>query len=100
MRIYTDAAKQELFLKYAITRLVTGARGPTHLLAIGAIEQLPKLITLGMPPEIALRETLQTAIHAARLKAKHCVGYERLVYDDFITLCAEMESQTRPLSRT
>lgn len=100
MRIYPDATGQELFLKYAITRLVTGARGPTQLLAIAAVEQLPKLITLGMPPNLALRETLQTAIHAARLKSKHCVGDERLVYDDFISLCVEMEFQTRPLSRT
>jgi hypothetical protein len=100
MRSYVGAAGQDLFLKAALTRLVTRARGPTHRLAVAAVEQLPKLITLGMSPDAAFCETLQTAIHAARLKAKHCVGNERYVYDDFITLCLEMESRTRLLSRT
>lgn len=100
MRSYRGLPGQDVFLKIAITRLVTKARGPTHSLAVAAIEQLPKLITLGMPPNVALRETLHTAIYAAQLKAKHCVGSERHVYDDFITLCMEMESQTRMLSRT
>ncbi|MFX1563849.1 MAG: hypothetical protein ACFFDP_11160 [Promethearchaeota archaeon] len=100
MRSYRGLPGHEFLLKIAVTRLVTRARGPAQRLAVAAVEQLPKLITLGMPPNVALRETLHTAIYAAQLKSKHCVGSERHVYDDFIALCMEMESQTRMLSRT
>lgn len=75
-----------------LSRLLAEARGPTQPLAIAVVEQLPELMTLGIPPEASLREALQTAIHAAQLKARHCVGDERLVFEDFIALCLEMES--------
>ena len=79
-------------VKAVLSRLLTEARGPTRSLAIAVVQQLPELRTLGMPPESSLREALETAIHAARLKARHCVGDERLVFEDFIALCLEMES--------
>jgi len=85
-------------VRVVLSRLLAEARGPTQPLAIAIVEQLPELMTLGMPPEASLREALQMAIHAARLKARHCVGDERLVFDDFIALCHEMESIFRYLA--
>jgi len=85
-------------VRAVLSRLLAEARGPTQPLTIAVVEQLPELMTRGMPPEASLREALLTAIHAARLKARHCVGDKRLVFEDFIALCLEMESIFRYLA--
>ena len=54
------------FIRVAMTRLVLKARGPARSLATAVADQFPHLMTLGMPAEVALRETLQNAVHAAR----------------------------------
>ena len=88
----TGVADSDYLVRAVLSRLLAEARGPTQPLALAVVEQLPELTMLGMPLEASLREALQTAIHAAQLKARHCVGDERLVFDDFIGLCLEMES--------
>ena len=98
MRLGIGVVDSNYLVRAVLSRLLAQARGPTQPLAIAIVEQLPELMTLGMPPEASLREALQTAIHAARLKSRHCVGDERLVFDDFIALCLEMESIFRHLA--
>jgi hypothetical protein len=88
----TEMMGSSYLVKAALSQLLAGSRGATQPLAIAVLEQLPELVTLGMPPEASLCAALQTAIHAARLKARHCVGDERLVFEDFIALCSQMES--------
>jgi len=87
-------------VRTALSRLLAEARGPTRPLALAVMEQIPELTTLGMHLEESLREALNTAIYAAWLKARHCVGDERLVFEDFISLCLEMESMLRQVAPT
>ncbi|MFX0169903.1 MAG: hypothetical protein ACFE89_11185 [Candidatus Hodarchaeota archaeon] len=81
-------------IKATVNRVALKARGPALPLAKGLVEQIPHLLSLGMPIENAVRESLLIAIHSARLKAQHCVGSERYALDDFIETCVKMESET------
>ena len=76
-----------------MARLVDQSRGPAKPLARAAVEQVPQLMTLGMTPGAALRESLRTTILAARLRARQCVGSERFAFDDLINLCQETEAR-------
>jgi hypothetical protein len=87
-------ADSQVLLRQMMTHLVAKARGPAVPLATAAIQQIPEFLNQGMPVPMAIRETLHTAIFAAQVKAKHCVGPERHAYDDFITLCREMGART------
>jgi hypothetical protein len=75
------------------------ARGSALPLAKGLLEQIPQFLRAGIPAEVALRESLQIAIHSARVRARHCVGSERYALDDFITTCLQMEALTDQVIR-
>ena len=75
------------------------ARGPAIAIAKGLIEQIPQFLSVGMPVEMALRESLLIAIHSAQLRARQCVGSERYALDDFIRTCIKMESKTGHLAK-
>ncbi|MDO8124361.1 MAG: hypothetical protein Q6364_08295, partial [Candidatus Hermodarchaeota archaeon] len=42
------------------------ARGPAIAIAKGMLEQIPQFLSVGMPVEMALRESLLIAIHSAQ----------------------------------
>jgi hypothetical protein len=84
-------------LKSTIQRVTLQARGPAVSLAQGLVNQIPHFITLGMPIENAVRESLQIAIHSAKVRMQHCVGSERHALDDFIKTCMRIESETNHL---
>ena len=73
-------------IKATLQRIARQARGPAVPLAQGLVDQIPHFITLGMPIQNAIRESLLIAIHSAQTRAKHCVGSERHALDDFIEL--------------
>lgn len=83
---------------HLMSHLVLNARGPALSLAKAAMQQYPRLLRGGIPPSVALHETLQNMIFAARVKIQHCVDTERHVFDDFIELCINMDSQISPLT--
>ncbi|MDO8123775.1 MAG: hypothetical protein Q6364_05285, partial [Candidatus Hermodarchaeota archaeon] len=59
----------------------------------------PQFLSVGMPVEMALRESLLIAIHSAQLSARHCVGSVRHALDDFIRTCIKMELKTGHLAK-
>ncbi|MFX1301521.1 MAG: hypothetical protein ACFFDE_11380 [Promethearchaeota archaeon] len=81
-------------IKSTLRQVALQARGPAVAIAKGMLEQIPQFLSVGMPVEIALRESLIIAIHAAQLKSHHCVGSDRHALDDFIRMCIKMESKT------
>jgi hypothetical protein len=81
----------------AMEHVVKTARGPALPLAKGMMEQIPQFISAGMPIELALRESLLLAIHSAQVKARHSVGTERFVFEDFISSCRKIEAETMHL---
>ncbi len=94
MRRLVPMADSQVLIRQMMTDLVLKARGPAIALATAAVQQVPEFLNQGMPIGMAIRETLHTAIFAAQVKAKHCVGTERHAFDDFIILCREMEART------
>ena len=82
-----------IIVRAAMARLVDQSRGPARPLALAAVEQVPQLMTLGMTPSAALRESLRTTILAARLRTRHLIGTERFAFDDLINLCQETEAR-------
>ncbi|MFX1475352.1 MAG: hypothetical protein ACFFCO_07745 [Promethearchaeota archaeon] len=87
------AVDPRIFVRAAMARLVEQSRGPARPLALAAVDQVPQLMTLGMTPSAALRESLRTTIVAARLRARHCIGTERFAFDDLVNLCQETEAR-------
>lgn len=81
-------------IKAALQRIALQARGPAVPVAQGLVDQIPHFITLGMPIENAVHESLLIAIHSAQLRAQHCVGIERQALDDFIETCLKLKSET------
>ena len=81
-------------IRSTVREVASQARGPAVAIAKGMLEQIPQFLSVGMPVEIALRESLIIAIHAAELRARHCVGSDRHALDDFIRTCIKMESKT------
>lgn len=79
-----------------LERLILLSRGPARRLAIAAFEQLPQLLTLGMPAEVALCESIDTAIHMAKVMMRHSVGVERHALEDFIRLCRQARDAATP----
>ena len=77
-----------------LKRIALKARGPAVPLAQSLVDQIPHFITLGMPIENAVRESLLIAIHSAQVRARHCVGIERQALDDFIETCLKIKSET------
>ena len=86
-------------IRSTLRQVTLQARGPAVAIAKGMFEQIPQFLSVGMPVEIALRESLIIAIHAAQLKSYHCVGSERHALDDFISTCIKMESKTEHLAK-
>ena len=82
-------ALERWFIFSNLRRIIGKARGLAVPLANGLVEQISQFITTGMSIEMALRESLLLAIHAAKVRAQHCVGNERYPIDDFITSCQE-----------
>ena len=81
-------------IRSTLREVALQARGPAVAIAKGMLEQIPQFLSIGMPAEIALRESLIIAIHAAQLKARHCVDSDRRALDDFIRTCMKMELKT------
>lgn len=95
-RIYDS----QLFINAILSKIFHTTLGSARYIAKMVMEQVPQFMRLGMPTEIALCETLRTAIHLAEIRAKHCIGSERHPFDDLIQLCSDIISKTNSISRT
>jgi len=85
-----------LLVHELLEQLVLLSRGSARRLAMAACEQFPHFLTLGMPAGVALRETMDTVIHMARVAMRYSVGVERHALEDFITMCLQARD-TAPL---
>lgn len=91
--------KYHWLINSVMQSIALNARGPALPLVKGLLEQIPQFLSAGLSIEMALRESLEIAIHAARVKAQYCVGTERYAIDDFITTCVQMEALTNQVFR-